>query len=154
MTDSRGPGASTVEDRSADLPRGPERLIDASTIMAWACLALIFAGVVFAAVPVRNPKVQDCGAPIVFVLTGRVDAFVDPTHPPKGITAKEATAANARPCRKRAAPRVLHSGELLLAGLVVGLGGVAMLLIGRSRRRRTLLQMPPPPPPAPAAAHS
>jgi len=151
MTDPGAPGASAYQDRSAGAPRWPRRLIDASTFMAWASLALILAGVVFGAVPVRNPKVQDCGAPVVFVLTGRVDGFVDPTHPPPGMTAKEAAAANARPCRKRVAPRVLHSGELLLAGLVVGLGGVAMLLIGRSARRRALLHAAPA---APVAASS
>ncbi|MDQ6697030.1 MAG: hypothetical protein M3Z46_06180 [Actinomycetota bacterium] len=146
MTDPRSAVGTIVEDQSRDVPRWAERLIEASTIMAWASLALILAGVVFASVPVRNPKVQDCGAPIVFVLTGRVDAFVDPTHPPHGMTAKEATAANARPCRKRAAPRVLHGSELLLGGLVLGLGGVAMLLIGRSARRRALLHSFPAPP--------
>lgn len=104
--------------------------------MAWVCLALTAAGLVFGTVPVRTPKVQDCGAPLAFVITGRVDSFVDPNNPPRGITAAQARAANRKPCRKRVAPRMVGSGALLLGGLVVGVTGVGMLLIGRSARRR------------------
>lgn len=141
MSETSAPATPSAPALAA-LPRWPDRLIDASTFLAWAALALILAGLVFGTVPVKNPKVQDCGAPLAFVLTGRTDTFVDPTSPPKGITVKEAQAANARPCRKRVAPRMLHSGELLLGGLAVGLTGVAMLLIGRSARRRALLRTP------------
>lgn len=137
--------ATSAGEPSLRLPRWPDRFIDISTWLAWASLALILAGVAFGMVPVRNPKVQDCGTPFAFVLTGRVDAFVDPSQPPRGMTAKQAEAANARPCRKRVAPRMLHSAELLLGGLVVGLAGVALLLIGRSSRRRAVLRSWPAP---------
>lgn len=116
------------------------RLIAASTVAAWICLALILAGFTVGSVPVRSPKVQDCGAPLAFVLGGRVDTFVDPNNPPRGVTPKQAEAANERPCRKRVAPRAVRSGELLLAGLVVGLAGLTLLVIGRVGRRRTLLR--------------
>lgn len=117
----------------------PDQLIGASTIAAWICLALILAGLAVGSVPVRTPIVQDCGTPLAFVLTGRVDRFLDPNNPPRGVTAKEAEAANKRPCRKRVAPRMVRSAELLLGGLVAGLAGVVMLLVGRTVRRRDLL---------------
>lgn len=118
------------------MPRWPDRLISASVVMAWACLFLIGAGLVFGLLPVRNPKVQDCGTPLAFVLTGRVDGFVDPNNPPKGVTPKEAENANRKPCRKRVAPRAARSAELLLGGLVSGVTGAVMLGVGRSTRRR------------------
>ena len=126
--------------RPSTLPRWPDRLITASTFAAWACLALVVAGLVVGVVPVKNPKVQDCGTPLAFVLTGRVDTFVDPNSPPHGMTAKEAEAANRRPCRKRVAPHALLSGGLLLGALVVGLAGATMLVVGRSGRRRAILR--------------
>ena len=122
--------------RRRPLPRWPDRLITASTFAAWACLALIVAGLVVGVVPVKNPKVQDCGTPLAFVLTGRVDTFVDPNSPPRGMTAKQAEAANRHPCRKRVAPARFLSGGLLLGALVIGLAGATMLVVGRSGRRR------------------
>lgn len=137
--------ASTAEQAAVPSPiRRPERLISASTVAAWVGLALILAGLVVGSVPVRSPKVQDCGAPLAFVLTGRVDVFVDPNNPPRGFTPKQAVAANKRPCRTRVAPRAVRSAELLLGGLLVGLTGVALLVVGRVSRRRAFLRDGPP----------
>lgn len=147
MSDTADRTATAADDRAPVLPRWPDRFIDVSTYLAWLCLALVLGGLVFGLVPVRNPRVQDCGTPLAFVLTGRVDGFVDPNHPPKGMTAKQAEAANARPCRKRVAPRAVHSGELLFGALLAGLTGTALLLIGRSARRRALLREWPAPQP-------
>jgi len=133
------------------MPRWPDRLISASTAAAWAALALMLAGLVLGLVPVQNPKVQDCGAPIAFLLRGRTDEYADPNKPPKGLTSAEATAANRERCQERVARRMVPGGVLILGGLVMGVAGLVAMLFGRSARRRAVLDALPFQRPEPAA---
>jgi hypothetical protein len=151
MSTSAGESLATEAPGPA-LPHWPDRLIGLSTVAAWLSMALIVIGLVIGLVPVRNPGVQDCGAPLAFVLTARVDVFADPARPPKGLTRAQAEAANRNRCQERVAGRMIPAGSILLGGLLIGLSGVAMLLVGRGARRRALLQtygpfIPAPPPP-------
>lgn len=151
--DLRGPSETERLDPDGaaplPIPRWPDQLISASTAAAWAALALVTVGVVVGLVPVQNPKVQDCGAPIAFVLRGRIDQYADPSKPPNGLTSAEATAANKDRCQARVARRMVPGGVLILSGLVVGIVGLAAMFFGRSARRRAVLDALPLQPPEP-----
>ena len=100
-------------------------------------VALLGLGLLF--LPVQTPT-QDCGTSIGFLLDGRVDELVNPDDPPKGITAAEARANNAEPCRDRVADRAKPAAVLFGAGMVAALGAagteVAIRTTGWLRRRR------------------
>jgi len=71
--------------------------------------------------PVETP-VQDCGAPIAFLLDGRTNVGADPTAPPPGLTAADVRSNNERPCRVRVAEAAKPAGTLIAAGLVAAVG--------------------------------
>lgn len=85
--------------------------------------------------PLRSPT-QDCGTAISYLLEGRVDILVDPADPPRGVTAAEARANNAKTCQARAGDRAKPAGALVVGG--TGLAGAAAAVDGSVRflRRR------------------
>lgn len=137
MTDTgTDASASPATDPAPHRRRWPDRVISTTPVFAALALALIVAGAIVLSIPVENPKVQDCGAPVVFVLTGRPDVFVDPTNPPKGMTEAQAEAANADRCQSRVADRAVPGGILVAAGLVIGLLAAIVEWLARIARRR------------------
>jgi hypothetical protein len=113
--------------RAADLGRA------ASTAVAWLALVLVAVALVIASVPVRNGRVQDCGAPLMFLLQGRPDTFpaADGTRPddPNGprLSPAEVARAYERPCHERVAARMVPAGALATAGMMLGLGAAAVV---------------------------
>ncbi|MCU1352897.1 MAG: hypothetical protein JWM05_2106, partial [Acidimicrobiales bacterium] len=140
-------------------PRWSERIITLTSPLAGLALVLIVIGAVFLLIPVRNPRVQDCGVPAKFLLAGRTDVYVDPNHPPKGFDAAQATAANRNRCQKRVAARAVPGGALVVGGALIGTLAAFTEWMARGSRRRSLLAAhdalpaapppaaPPPPPP-------
>ena len=128
-----------------DLPRPtrrwPDRVISVTPVFAAIALALILIGAVVLSIPVENPKVQDCGAPVVFVLSGRPDVLVDPDNPPDGLTKAEAEAANDQRCQARVAERAVPGGILVAAGLLIGLVAAVVEWLARIARRRDMVEL-------------
>ena len=130
------PASGPVPEAAPPRRRWPDRVISATPVAAAVALILIVAGAIVLAIPVENPKVQDCGAPVAFVLTGRPDVYVDPTSPPKGLTEAQARAANANRCQERVAARAVPGGILVTAGLVIGIVAAVVEWLARAARRR------------------
>ena len=150
-TGTDGPAAD-VDAPAAPRRRWPDRVISVTPVFAAIALVLIVAGAIVLAIPVENPKVQDCGAPAVFVLTGRPDVFVDPANPPKGLTAAQARSANANRCQERVAARAVPGAILLAIGLVIGLVAAIVEWLARIARRRDALAASAAPAPEPSPA--
>ncbi|HEY4375831.1 MAG TPA: hypothetical protein VGM93_01685 [Acidimicrobiales bacterium] len=121
----------------------PDGLISAMPFLALVGVLAIAAGGVLLAVPVRNPKIQECGAPVAFLLRGRVDIYADPTNPPAGLTKAQANAANQDRCGHRVAGRAVPGGLLIVSGLAVGLAAGGAEWAARGARRRRLLARAP-----------
>jgi len=147
--------AADVDAPAAPRRRWPDRVISVTPVFAAIALVLIVAGAIVLAIPVENPKVQDCGAPAAFVLTGRPDVFVDPTNPPTGLTAAQARSANGNRCQERVAARAVPGGILAATGLVIGVVAAIVEWLARVARRRDALVVSalpaagPPPAPLP-----
>jgi hypothetical protein len=93
------------------------------------------AGLVGLLRPVSTP-VQDCGLAAAFLLDGRTDRFVDPSDPPAGVTAAEATDNNQRPCRERVADVARPAAVALLAGITIGITAAIIEVSARITLRR------------------
>ena len=88
--------------------------------------------------PVSTPT-QDCGTVAGFLLDGRSNVYIDPNDLPKGVTAAEAKANNAHPCRERVADQTKPGAVVLLGGLTVAVGAALVEMTARGlawRRRR------------------
>jgi hypothetical protein len=102
--------------------------------VAWLVLGLLGLALVGASVPVRNGRLQDCGAPMMFLLQGRSDAFPaadgtvpgDPDGPP--LSPVEAAGTAERPCHERVAARMVPAGALAITAMVLGLGAAVVVL--------------------------
>jgi hypothetical protein len=135
------PPSDQTADPSDGAPVTPlpkSRTERAGTLVAWCVPALLLAAVVIALVPVRNGRVQDCGAPIAFVAQGRTEAQLPDVDragqkdtPPKNFTEAEYRDAAEHSCRERVAPRMVWAGALTLAALVLGLGALVATVVGR-----------------------
>jgi uncharacterized membrane protein YbhN (UPF0104 family) len=69
-------------------------------------LVPLLAGVLLLALPVRNPGLQDCGAPAVFAISGRTNALA-PRVGENGRTAEDVAALRAQtPCNERVDDRL------------------------------------------------
>ena len=149
-TGTDGPAADSDAPPASRRRRWPDRVISATPVFAAIALVLIVVGAIVLAIPVENPKVQDCGTPAAFVLTGRPDVFVDPTNPPKGLTEAQARSANENRCQERVAARAVPGGILLAIGLVIGVVAAIVEWVARVARRRDALVAYAPPGPDPS----
>jgi hypothetical protein len=97
-------------------------------------VALVVAGA-YAAVPVRNPGVQDCGAPGAYLLTNRQDVVVavgTPDSPPDASRLRTQP-----PCRALVNTALERAGLFVVAGVGIGLAGAFLgLADDRARFRR------------------
>jgi len=118
---------------------GPTGIVEATAIIAAIGVVVALIGLGILLLPVTTPT-QDCGTSAGFLLGGRVDQMVSETDPPAGVTAAEAKANNASPCRERVADRAKPAALLLGTGLIAALGAalaeMAIRLVRRSKRRR------------------
>jgi hypothetical protein len=117
-----------------DKPR-TERI---GTVLAWFVPVLLLGALVFAVVPVRNGRVQDCGTPLAFLAQGRTEAPLPDVDrpgqedtPPIDFTEAEYRDAAERSCRDRITPRMVWAGALALAAFLVGLSAAIATLVGR-----------------------
>jgi hypothetical protein len=109
-------------------------------ILGWVAVALIAVGIVVMAIPVRNPGVQQCGAPLTFLLSGQLDRMPDASGrvliDDHVVTLSPAARQRAveSPCSERVERRAIPAGVLLVVGSVMGLIAVAIGIVGAWRR--------------------
>jgi hypothetical protein len=111
-----------------------------SGILAWAGVVAIALGVILAVVPVSNPGVQRCGAPIDFLVAGEFDRIPDASgrieRDGRVITldSEAATRAIERPCSERVERRAIPAGLLVVGGSVMGLVAMGIAMVHAWRR--------------------
>jgi hypothetical protein len=109
-------------------------------VLGWVAVGLISAGVVTALIPVRNPGVQHCGAPLTFLVSGELDRIPDAAGrvliDDHVVTLSPAARTRAidSPCSERVERRAIPAGVLVVLGSVVGLVAVAIGIVGAWRR--------------------
>ena len=109
-------------------------------VLGWVAVALIGLGVVIALVPVSNPGVQRCGAPILYLVSGELDRIPDESGriARDGAVVTLSPAARERaiesPCSERVERRAIPAGVLVVAGAMVGLTAVTIGIVGAWRR--------------------
>lgn len=129
-------------------PAAPARTFVARLGFALAIVALAgyLAAAVLLVLPVEVPRVQDCGAPGAYVLTGRIDVRPDPQGfvlgadgRPQQLSDADAAAVRRAPCQDRVADRAVPAGLAILGATALGVVA-AVLSLFRPRR------LPPTPP--------
>ena len=142
----------------APVQPAPTPLFRATAVIATIGVVVALVGLAMLLRPVTTPT-QDCGTSLAFLLEGRVNEFVSVDDPPAGVSAADAEANNAEPCRVRVGERAKPAGVLLLAGLTAAIGAAVVELSVRGagwwkRRRvgRDQRSTPTSPPTPPAAA--
>ncbi|MBV9950613.1 MAG: hypothetical protein JO291_01580 [Acidimicrobiia bacterium] len=112
----------------------------ATGILGWIAVVLITVGAVIVLVPVRNPGVQQCGAPLTFLVSGQLDRLPDATGrvliDNRVVTLSPAARHRAvdSPCSERVERRAIPAGVLVVLGSVMGLTAVAIGTVGAWRR--------------------
>jgi hypothetical protein len=109
-------------------------------ILGWVGIALIVLGVVVSLVPVDNPGVQACGAPVAYLVSGELDRIPDADGRVErnGEVVTLDAAARKRavdtPCSERIARRAIPAGVLVVVGSILGLTAVIIGIVGAWRR--------------------
>lgn len=137
-----GPTAPALADGSDAQPLSA--LGRTSVALAAVALVCFLVALVLAALPVRTPGVQDCGAPAAYLAAGRLDVVPDaqnrilgPDGEPRTLDEETARTARDQPCRQRVADRAVPAGGLVLVGTLLGLTAFALeFLVVRPPRRR------------------
>jgi len=117
-------------------------LLTVTAISGFLGILLALGGVAWLARPLATPT-QDCGTAFSFLSEGKLNVYVDPANPPKGITAAEAEANNAKPCQALAGDRARPAAGLVMIGTASALLAAIVELAARTRRRRDQRQRPP-----------
>lgn len=118
-------------------PKRPVRMLRVVAVVALVSVVVAGLGLVIGTRPLRTPT-QDCGTAFAFLLGGRQNEYLDPNDPPEGVTAREATANNERPCQERAANRAWPAGVLVVGGTLVGIVALLVDWVARFRYRRAV----------------
>jgi hypothetical protein len=109
-------------------------------VLGWIAVVLITVGIVIVLIPVRNPGVQQCGAPLTYLMSGEVDRIPDATGrvliDGKVVTLSPAAQKRAfdSPCSHRVERRAIPAGILVVVGSVMGLAAVTIGIVGAWRR--------------------
>ncbi|CAN5519080.1 hypothetical protein BH10ACT1_BH10ACT1_06620 [soil metagenome] len=106
-----------------------------TAVVATLGIVIALVGIGLASRPLSTPS-QDCGTAVSFLLGGRLNEFVDPGNPPKGVTRAEAEDNNADPCQERAANQARPAGVLVLLGALVALAALLTEFSARYRLHR------------------
>lgn len=116
-------------------PDEPTVAWDLAKVLLVASAAAFLIAAWFALRPVENPGVQDCGAPLRFIVNGEEDVVV-----PIGVPGAPPNAPELRtqePCSSLVVPELERAGLFTVACVVLGLTGAALGLIDdRIRLRR------------------
>jgi len=103
-------------------------------------IGLIAIGTVIVLIPVRNPGVQQCGAPLTFLASGQINRIPDATGrvliDNRVVRLSPAAAKRAvdSPCSERVERRAIPAGILVVLGSVMGLTAVAIGTVSAWRR--------------------
>lgn len=121
-----------------------DRLGRRTLIAAGVAVAAYALAAILLVVPVENAPVQDCGAPGAYLLTGRLDTFIDDQgrfRDASGeiiqLTDDQATAARDGSCRSRVADRAVPAGVLWLGATVLGAGALLIEVFVVRRQLRS-----------------
>lgn len=119
-------------------------VVAALAVVAYAIAAILLV------VPVENPPVQDCGAPGAYLLTGRLETFIDDRgrfRAPSGevvqLSDEQAERARDGRCPSRVADRAVPAGVLWLAATVIGATALVVEVLVVRRRARRARVVPP-----------
>ena len=131
--------STTTEPTAPSFRRTARRLVTLSTVLAAFAPFLLVASVVLFALPVTNPRVQNCGSPGIFLVRGTLDTPLvsDAGKAINNWNNNQLRAAYDRRCSKVTAARAVPAGALFVAFLVVGLVGA--LISWRARRSLSLI---------------
>lgn len=122
-------------------------------------VSMLIAALVIGVVPVRNGRVQDCGTPLSFLATGRLDVYPDANGTVRGpgggvvrLTPAERDDAFNRRCSQRVGSRMapaaaLAAGALPLALLAIAAALGDLIARWRSSDESRRSAAPPPLPP-------
>jgi hypothetical protein len=131
---------------------------DVAGVVVLLCVAV---AAVVGLVPVRNGRVQDCGAPFAFALHGRLDTYPDASGAVPGADGKSVTLTKSElddafrnRCSQRVGSRLAPLAGVTILALVAGAVAVLGLLVDFSARWRTArdaAEAAAPPGAAPAA---
>jgi hypothetical protein len=109
-------------------------------VLGWIAVVLITLGIVIVLIPVRNPGVQQCGAPLTYLMSGQVDRIPDASGRVliDGRIVTLSSAAHKRavesPCSQRVERRAIPASILVVVGSVMGLVAVTIGIVGAWRR--------------------
>ena len=117
-----------------------------SGTLAWVAIGCIALGFLIAVIPVDNPGVQHCGAPIDFLVGGDFDRLPDAEgrieRGGKVVTLDQDARRRAveHPCSERVERRAIPAGILVVGGSLVGMAAMAVALMAAWRRAATRAQ--------------
>ena len=117
----------------------------------WVAVVVVLGALAYGFVPVTNPGVQRCGAPITFVLDAKLDSYPDAAgrlQQPDGsiptLTKAELDRAFHHQCSKRAAHRMVRVAIAALSGVALGLIVLFASLVSWWRAAPPLRPVPTP----------
>jgi hypothetical protein len=119
----------------------------ASGTLAWVAIACIALGSVIAVIPVSNPGVQSCGAPIDFLVRGDFDRLPDADgrieRDGKVVRLDQDARRRAvdHPCSERVERRAIPAGILVVGGSLMGMVAMAVAVTAAWRRAATRAQL-------------
>jgi hypothetical protein len=109
-------------------------------VLGWTAIALITVGLILSLIPVSNPGVQRCGAPLGFLITGEFDRIPDVNgnvlRDDRVVTLDEEARRRAveTPCSERVARRAIPAGILVVGGSLMGIAAMTIGIVGAWRR--------------------
>ena len=99
-----------------------------AAVPAWLAVVAMFGAFMWSLVPLDNPGVQHCGAPLMFLYDGRTNGYPDANSQirrPDGhvdtLTKAEVTRAFEHACSERVADHMVPAFVAFSAGAVLGL---------------------------------
>lgn len=107
--------------------RGATVAWDVARVLLLGCAASLLAAAWFALAPVENPGVQDCGAPLRYIVTNERDAVVPVGTP--GAPPDAPLLRSQAPCSERVVVPLERAAMFTAVGVALGLAGAALGLL-------------------------